>query len=227
MCPLTECSENSDECEGNKEAQAEVTPAFAATSALAFATQAISATFAPLAAEAVSWLRTDSLRKFFTLSSPESGDSVSISGMGIIVAGALVLAYVAEYSHFVEGQILAQPVVLIVAGDIVFLVACLGSFALPTDAQCSKSLPTDIYQEGCYPKLQEEVDQGAKVLVGAGIGIAFIELAGWHRQLRKRKDNRDIVDGVELQWIHLTCHSVYCIVRGSSIHSSCMLYKQQ
>lgn len=50
--------------------------------------------------------------------------------------------------------------------------------APPTDAQCSKGLPTDIYvyQDGCYPKLQEKVDQGAKVLIGVGIGIAFIEV---------------------------------------------------
>lgn len=48
----------------------------------------------------------------------------------------------------------------------------------PTEAQCRTAQPTDIYvwQEGCFQKLQMKVDQGAKVLIGVGIGIAFIEV---------------------------------------------------
>lgn len=53
---------------------------------------------------------------------------MQISGIGLIVAGALVLSDVGEYSHFMEGRILAPPVVLIVAGCIVFLVASLGCY---------------------------------------------------------------------------------------------------
>lgn len=51
-----------------------------------------------------------------------------ISGIGIIIAGAVVLADVGEYSHFMESRMLAPPVVLIVVGAIVFIVAFLGCF---------------------------------------------------------------------------------------------------
>lgn len=51
-----------------------------------------------------------------------------ISGIGIIVAGAVVLVDVGEYSHFMESRILVPPIVLIVAGAIVFIVAFLGCF---------------------------------------------------------------------------------------------------
>lgn len=206
-----------------------------------------------------------------------------ISGVGIIAAGAVVLADVGEYDHFMEGRILAPPIVLIVAGAIVFLVAFLGCFGAireshpmliafavsllvifilelavgisaavfksdfqvimkdtlrtslnnysryekdrmawatmqsklnccgvdgpydwlgpnsqdkampvscchptregaepPNEAQCRTAQATDIYvwQDGCYYKLKEIVNTGAKVLIGVGIGIAFIELVG-------------------------------------------------
>lgn len=52
----------------------------------------------------------------------------AISGIGIIVAGALVLSDVGEFRHFMENRVLAPPVVLIVAGCIVFLVASLGCY---------------------------------------------------------------------------------------------------
>lgn len=39
-----------------------------------------------------------------------------------------MLADVGEYSHFMEGRILAPPIVLIVVGAIVFIVAFLGCF---------------------------------------------------------------------------------------------------
>ncbi|KAL1489342.1 hypothetical protein ABEB36_014256 [Hypothenemus hampei] len=51
-----------------------------------------------------------------------------ISGIGIIIAGALILSDVGEFKHFMEGRILAPPVVLIVAGCIVFLIASLGCY---------------------------------------------------------------------------------------------------
>lgn len=44
------------------------------------------------------------------------------------MAGALVLSDVGEFSHFMEGRILAPPIVLIVAGIIVFAVAFLGCY---------------------------------------------------------------------------------------------------
>ncbi|XP_060528802.1 CD63 antigen-like [Cylas formicarius] len=52
----------------------------------------------------------------------------AISGLGIIIAGSLVLSDVGEFSHFMEGKVLAPPVVLIVTGCVVFLVASLGCY---------------------------------------------------------------------------------------------------
>ncbi|XP_019880218.1 CD63 antigen-like [Aethina tumida] len=202
----------------------------------------------------------------------------AISGVGLIVAGSLVLADVGEYSHFMEGKVLAPPVVLIVAGCIVFLVASLGcygairesyymlmAFALclliifvielavgiaaavyksqfhtgikdlmsksmdnyevsksdriawdnlqskleccgvdgpndwpkdkrplscchapregaepPTAVHCRNALAGDdfLYSYGCFDELQMKADKASKVLIGVGIGIAFIEIIG-------------------------------------------------
>lgn len=44
------------------------------------------------------------------------------------MAGAYVLADVGEFSHFMEGRLIAPPIVLIVAGVIVFLIAFLGCY---------------------------------------------------------------------------------------------------
>ncbi|EFN60280.1 CD63 antigen [Camponotus floridanus] len=192
----------------------------------------------------------------------------AISGIGIIAAGACVLADVGEFSHFVEGRIIAPPVVLIVAGAIVFVIAFLGcygaikehyhlliafaaalliifviefavgiaaavfkndfSMAMKdtlkesmknyTEADkmawdnvqkklqcCGVDGPNDwspangfmsnfpsscciqddqlincrldnvAYREGCFSKLEMRVHKGATVLIGVGIGIAFVE----------------------------------------------------
>ncbi|KAK5645505.1 hypothetical protein RI129_006805 [Pyrocoelia pectoralis] len=53
---------------------------------------------------------------------------VEISGIGIITAGAVVLADVGEFNQFLEGRLLAGPIVLIVAGSIIFMIAFLGCF---------------------------------------------------------------------------------------------------
>ncbi|XP_034252162.1 CD63 antigen-like [Thrips palmi] len=50
----------------------------------------------------------------------------ALSGVGIIVAGALVLSQFGGSQRFLEDRILAPPIVLIVAGSIVFLIAFLG-----------------------------------------------------------------------------------------------------
>lgn len=195
----------------------------------------------------------------------------AISGIGIIAAGAVVLADVGEFTHFVEGRIMAPPIVLIVAGAIVFVIAFLGcygaikehynmliafaaalliifvielavgiaaavfrndfSMAMKdslkesiknyTDADkqawdnvhrklqcCGVDGPNDwspingfmgvfpssccmqdmqvicqavgqsVYKEGCFSKLEMRVQKSATVLIGVGIGIAFVELAG-------------------------------------------------
>ncbi|XP_032669233.1 CD151 antigen [Odontomachus brunneus] len=192
----------------------------------------------------------------------------AISGIGIIAAGALVLADVGEFNHFMEGRIMAPPIVLIVAGSIVFIIAFLGcygaikehynmliAFAAAlliifvielavgiaaavfkndfsvamkdtlkesmknyTDADkeawdnvqkklqcCGVDGPSDwntgfrpfpssccttdmqvicqygnptMYKDGCFSKLEMRVMKGATVLIGVGIGIAFVEIAG-------------------------------------------------
>ncbi|KAF5306166.1 hypothetical protein FQR65_LT07442 [Abscondita terminalis] len=53
---------------------------------------------------------------------------IEISGIGIITAGAIVLADIGEFSHFMENRMLATPIVLIVAGTIIFIIAFLGCF---------------------------------------------------------------------------------------------------
>ncbi|XP_066995789.1 CD63 antigen [Anabrus simplex] len=201
----------------------------------------------------------------------------TVSGIGIIVAGGVVLADIDDYRTFMESRILAPPIVLIVVGTIVFLVAFLGccgaikenytmlvayavlllvifiaEFAVgitaavakddfsavmktsmnkslshyekftiernawdklqtkfeccgvehpqdwnghltsgkvpptccmstaPEGARCSNSTYNSpgIYQRGCFDKLKNRVKDGALVLAGVGIGIAFVELAG-------------------------------------------------
>ncbi|XP_014477772.1 PREDICTED: CD63 antigen [Dinoponera quadriceps] len=193
----------------------------------------------------------------------------AISGIGIIVAGALVLADVGEFNHFMEGRIMAPPIVLIVAGSIVFIVAFLGCYGAikehynmliafaaalliifvielavgiaaavfkndfsmamketlkesmknntEADKQawdnvqkklqcCGVDGPNDwsaangfrnfpssccmdmqvicqlgipaVYKDGCFSKLEMRVQKGATVLIGVGIGIAFVEIAG-------------------------------------------------
>ncbi|XP_015510318.1 CD63 antigen [Neodiprion pinetum] len=199
----------------------------------------------------------------------------AVSGIGIIVAGALVLSDVGEFSHFLEGRITAPPVVLIVAGAIVFFIAFLGCYGaikenytlliafagalvvifaielavgiaaavfrndfsmamketlrstmtnyteadkmawnnvqqklqccgidgpedweranvLPSgtlpesccnldsgpSTQCIMNSQSKVYRRGCYMELESRVQNGAKILIGVGIGIAFIEIAG-------------------------------------------------
>ncbi|XP_011049563.1 PREDICTED: CD63 antigen [Acromyrmex echinatior] len=184
----------------------------------------------------------------------------AISGIGIIVAGAWVLADVGEFDHFMENRIMAPPIVLIVAGSIVFAIAFLGcygaikehynmliAFAVAlliifvielavgiaaavfkndfsmamkntlkesmknyteSDKQawnniqkklqcCGVDGPRDwiipssccdetlsICQivtantEGCFSKLEMRVQNSATILIGVGIGIAFVEIVG-------------------------------------------------
>ncbi|XP_015177858.1 PREDICTED: CD63 antigen isoform X1 [Polistes dominula] len=194
----------------------------------------------------------------------------AISGIGIIVAGALVLGDVGEFSHFVEGRIMAPPIVLIIAGCIVFIIAFLGCYGAikehynmliafaaalliifvielavgiaaavfkndfsmamkdtlkesmknytdedkfawdnvqnklmccgvdgPNDWSSTNAyigtLPPsccmkmqnpcaigspDVNKDGCFEKLKMRVQKGATILIGVGIGIAFVEVAG-------------------------------------------------
>lgn len=202
----------------------------------------------------------------------------AISGLGILIAGALVLADVNEFNHFLEGRVIAPPIVLIITGAVVFLIASLGCYgaikenpnllyifavllgiifivelavgiaacvfksdledALKSSLQesiarssnedliawdnaqrklhcCGVDRPSDwidfsknqtlrssccrpefidaatkdckyaaplfkdkYFQDGCVMKLKERVDSNASILIGVGIGIAFIQLVG-------------------------------------------------
>lgn len=51
-----------------------------------------------------------------------------VSGIAIIAAGALVLTNVGQFNRFMETRIIAPPIVLIVAGTIVFIIAFLGCY---------------------------------------------------------------------------------------------------
>ncbi|KAK4875853.1 hypothetical protein RN001_012275 [Aquatica leii] len=192
----------------------------------------------------------------------------AISGIGIITAGAIVLSDVGEFSHFMENRMLATPIVLIVAGVIIFIIAFLGCFGAiresyslllafaifllvifvielavgiaaavfksdfeealkstlkssmktyytnnseksawdntqktlmccgvdgPTDWTKSQLVIPDTcckdinktatcvsgnYDKGCFAKLKLRVEEKATVLIGVGIGIAFVQVAG-------------------------------------------------
>ncbi|XP_053687941.1 tetraspanin-6 [Sabethes cyaneus] len=52
----------------------------------------------------------------------------AVSGLILLIAGILVLLDVNDYQHFVEDKLTAPPVVLIVVGTFVFLVASLGCY---------------------------------------------------------------------------------------------------
>lgn len=48
----------------------------------------------------------------------------------------------------------------------------------PEDFHCRDARPGDdiLYEMGCYDKLYMKADSNAKVLIGVGIGIAFVEV---------------------------------------------------
>lgn len=48
--------------------------------------------------------------------------------MGILIAGAVVLADIADFKHFLEGRVIAPPIVLIIAGLLIFAIATLGCY---------------------------------------------------------------------------------------------------
>lgn len=51
---------------------------------------------------------------------------LQLSGLALIIVGAVVLYDIGNFSHFLENKVLAPPVVLIIAGAIIFLIAFLG-----------------------------------------------------------------------------------------------------
>ncbi|KAL1489345.1 hypothetical protein ABEB36_014258 [Hypothenemus hampei] len=204
----------------------------------------------------------------------------AISGLGIIIAGGLVLSDVSDFNHFTTSDLLGPPIVLIVAGTIVFIIAFLGCFGairesykmllafaglllvifilelavgiaaavykadfddtlkkslkyamtnytestaehvawdrlqkkfkccgiekpndwnippapwpdsccwdgpaekdvVKADNYCeTKQLGNFVYSTGCFQKLKTKIESNTKVLIGVGIGIAFVEVVG-------------------------------------------------
>lgn len=51
-----------------------------------------------------------------------------ISGLGILIAGIVVLNDVDDFSHFLDGRITAPPIMLIVTGLLIFVIAFLGCY---------------------------------------------------------------------------------------------------
>lgn len=49
----------------------------------------------------------------------------------------------------------------------------------PEDFHCKAALPGDeiLYSTGCFEVLQMKADMNAKILIGVGIGIAFVEVS--------------------------------------------------
>lgn len=54
--------------------------------------------------------------------------TMQLSGLAIIIVGALVLSDVAELRQFLEGRIIAPPIILIITGTVVFVIAFLGCY---------------------------------------------------------------------------------------------------
>jgi CD63 antigen len=46
----------------------------------------------------------------------------------VLIAGCVVIADSGDYGHFLEGRITAMPVMLIIAGLLVFVIATLGCY---------------------------------------------------------------------------------------------------
>lgn len=49
----------------------------------------------------------------------------------------------------------------------------------PTQEQCGNAKPGDefLYSYGCFDELQMKAESSSKVLIGVGIGVAFIEVS--------------------------------------------------
>lgn len=51
-----------------------------------------------------------------------------ISGLGILIAGIVVLNDVTDFNHFLDGRLAAPPIILIVTGLLIFIIAFLGCY---------------------------------------------------------------------------------------------------
>ncbi|KAG5882055.1 hypothetical protein JTB14_007717 [Gonioctena quinquepunctata] len=216
----------------------------------------------------------------------------ALSGLGIIIAGAIVLADVSDFNAFVSSDLMGPPMVLIVTGAIVFIIAFLGCFGAikesynllmafaglliiifilelavgisaavykadfqealkdnlkksmekyteenssekiswdnvqkklmccgvdgPSDWQgqltpvscCTDEKPeleveafcsdnafgTYVFNTGCFDNMKMKIESNTKILIGVGVGIAFIEVVGiilacWLAFTIKREEN--------------------------------------
>lgn len=51
-----------------------------------------------------------------------------ISGLGILIAGSVVIHDTSDYGHFIDGKITAPPIILIVLGILILVIATLGCY---------------------------------------------------------------------------------------------------
>ncbi|PSN47126.1 hypothetical protein C0J52_14495 [Blattella germanica] len=113
-----------------------------------------------------------------------------ITGIAILAIGGIIQDFYSDYSDLLHGKFFVAPVLLLVVGVIIFIVAffgCCGAIkenhcmimtTLP-DTCCKNENPCTkeySYQEGCLPKLQKEMENYAILLGGVGIGVACIQV---------------------------------------------------
>lgn len=58
--------------------------------------------------------------------------------------------------------------------------------APPEKHHCDAAKPEDgiLYSNGCFYQLQTKADSAAKILIGVGIGIAFVEVIFWDLKIQ-------------------------------------------
>lgn len=94
-----------------------------------------------------------------------------VSGLGLLIAGIVVLNDVDDFHHFLDGRLMAPPIILIVTGLLIFCIAFLG----------------------CYGALKES----PKLLMAFAVllGIIFIvEIAVGIAAITFKNDLRDILN---------------------------------
>lgn len=53
---------------------------------------------------------------------------LQIAGLGVIIAGVLVLSEISDFNYFLEGRMMTPPIILMVAGTIVFIITFFGCY---------------------------------------------------------------------------------------------------
>ncbi len=73
---------------------------------------------------------------------------MQVSGLAIFITGSIVLSDINEFNHFLDGRVTASPIVLIVTGAIILLIASLGCYGAiresPSMMYAVISIPTNL-----------------------------------------------------------------------------------